>query len=111
MEEKTFEVQKVTNLDVAFGCRAMDLMPPYADIPDTFKHGSTKWNKLMNDWFFCGLSKLDITPKNGINITKAKAHLKAILSSFEPPHEHKEAGVAFLMDQWFDDATWEKAKK
>lgn len=33
-------------------------------------------------------------------------------SSFEPKHEHKEAGVAYLASRWLDDkSTWQIAKK
>lgn len=102
------EVQDVTNLAVAFGCRAMELMPPYKDIPDDYKRGHTKWNKLFNDWFFGGLKSLDVAPKKGIDKQKALTHIRAIMVSFEPQHEHKEAGVAYLMSEWFEDAQWSK---
>jgi hypothetical protein len=29
-------------------------------------------------------------------------HLKAIMGSFQPKHEHKTAGVAYLMSLWFE---------
>ena len=106
-----FEVQEVNSLDVAFGCRAMELMPKYDDIPEEYKHGNTKWNKLFNDWFFSGLSNLDITPKPGVDRNKAISHIRAVMGSFEPPHEHKEAGVAFLMAEWFEDAKWDRNKR
>ena len=28
--------------------------------------------------------------------------IAAILASFEPKHEHKEAGAAYLLSQWFE---------
>lgn len=108
--ETTFAVQEVSQMDMAFGTTAMSLMPAFADIPDKFKAGDTKWNQLTNDWFFIGLSKLDIAEKDGIDLKMALRHIKTIMGSFEPPHEHKEAGIAFLMDQWFEDAKWTKAK-
>jgi len=106
-----YAIQEVSALDMAFGCKAMSLMPKYKDIPDDFKHGRTKWNNLFSDWFFCGLASLKLTPKKGVDQKKALAHIKVIIGSFEPPHEHKEAGAAYLLSEWFEDAEWECAKK
>ncbi len=41
--------------------------------------------------------------KPGIDETDAKRHLKAVLGSFAPKHEHKEAACAYLMSLWFED--------
>ena len=106
-----FPISDVDPVTMAFG--AVDtskLMPPYADIPQEFKHGSGKWNRLMSDWFYCGVKNMVLTPREGVDQVKALRHIKSILASFEPKHEHKEAGVAYLLDQWFSDGTWERAK-
>ena len=42
---------------------------------------------------------------------KAIRHLKAILVSYDPKHEHKEAGVAFLLSEWFEDVTYIRRTK
>jgi len=85
------------------------LMPKWEEIPDEFKRFSgTKWNRLMCDWFFFGLKKLEVTPKTGVDKDKALWHINAVMRSCEPAHEHKEAAVAFLMSEWFEDAVWEK---
>ena len=108
-----YPIAEVSIADVAFGCNALKIMPKYEDIPDEFKNfnNQTKWNQLITDWFFCGLSKLKTIPKNGVDEKKALAHIKSIMGSFEPQHEHKEAAAAFLMNEWFDDVEWEKTKK
>jgi hypothetical protein len=36
-----------------------------------------------------------------VDTNKALAHIQCIMMSFEPKHEHKTAGVAFLLDEWF----------
>ena len=41
--------------------------------------------------------------KQGISLSLALRHLGACLSSWEPKHEHKTAGVAYLMSLWFED--------
>lgn len=101
-------IQDVTDIDVAFPASVSHLMPAYADIPKPFKDGSTKWNQLATDWFFCGIKNLELTPKDGVDPTKALRHLKCIMGSFEPQHEHKEAAVAYLLSEWFTDVTWNR---
>lgn len=101
----------VSDLEIAFPASIEKLMPKYEDIPKEFKRGDTKWNKIMSTWFFSGLKKFDPKPKNGIDVKMAIRHLKAILGSYEPKHEHKEAAVAYLMSKWFEDAEWESFNK
>ena len=91
----------VTGLDIVFGSRAMDLMPAYGDIPAGFKTSSNTWVKFQNEWFFAGLKGAKFQVRDGIDLKQALGHLKAIQSSFEPKHEHKEAGVAYLASLWF----------
>lgn len=79
-------------------------LPEYEDIPEEFKRGRTKWNDVMSQWFFKGLpGETEFIPKKDIDGSKALRHLKACLGSYEPSHEHKEAGVAYLMSLWFED--------
>jgi hypothetical protein len=107
-----YPVKETTGLDTAFGPKNIrDFMPKEADIPKEFyEYNGTKWNKLFSDWFFTGLSSLELTPKEGVDKRKALAHIKTIMVSFEPQHEDKEAACAFLLSEWFEDATW-AAKK
>lgn len=102
-----FKIQEVTDIDLAFGGSISKLMPKYTEIPDEFKHGNTKWNKLFNTWFFSGLNILELTPKDGVDENKALKHIKAIMVSYEPKHEHKEAGCAYLLNEWFSDVKYQ----
>lgn len=95
--------QKVSDIDMAFGVKAMELLPPWNSIPDEFKRGNTKWNKLVSKLFFEGGKGISLKPKHGINSTEAYRHISCCLRSFEPKHEHKEAGCAYLFSQWFED--------
>ena len=97
---------EVTDADIAFGRKAMQLMPAYNEIPKEFQRGNTKWNKVIGDWFFGGLKNCEWSPKEGINTIKAIRHIKAVLGSFDPPHEHKEAGCAYLLSQFFNDVKY-----
>jgi hypothetical protein len=104
--------KQATRGDIVFGPRNVhEWLPPWESIPAEFKRGKTAWNRLASAWFFTGLSELNAKTKPGIERSHALGHLKAVLNSMEPSHEHKEAGVAFLLSQWFEDgATWTEAK-
>lgn len=81
----------------------MELLPPYENIPQQFKSGTTKWNRIFSQWFFEGLTNCRFVAKEGIDKIEAVRHISAIMRSFEPSHEHKEAGCAYLMSEFFDD--------
>ena len=87
-----------------FGCNLVNLIPPYEDIPEEFKKHYHPWCKWQTEWFFKGLLK-DRIPKakEGIDKKLAIRHLQTIQGSYEPQHEHKQAGVAYLASLWFED--------
>ena len=106
-----FQIQEVSSVDMHFATAVKHLMPKPADIPKEFTHyQGTKWNKLVSDWFFCGLASLELTPKEGVDKDKAMRHIMTIMGSFEPKHEDKEAACAFLLSEWFEDAKWTPKK-
>lgn len=81
-----------------------EYLPDYASIPEEFKQGHTKWNQIVCEWFFNGLPKgTKFVPKDDIDKTEALRHIQTCLGSFQPKHEHKEAGVAYLLSLWFED--------
>ena len=106
---KEFKPVDVDKVDLAFGGRMSVLLPAKEDIPKEFWGGHTKWNDLVSAIFFCGGKIIKKTPKEGIDGTKALNHIRAILGSFEPSHEHKDAGCAYLFSLWFDEFEFEKA--
>lgn len=96
-------VPEISNTDLAFG--NIQYLPEWNSIPDEFKNGRSAENKLVTKWFFGGLDDDDlkrITPREGIDKKKALRACAACLRSWEPKHEHKEAGVAYLIHQWFE---------
>ncbi len=110
MTESMFPIQEVSDITLAFPANVSSLMPK--SIPEEFyRHPGTKWNKLFSDWFFNGLSSLKLVPKEGVDEKKALRHIRAIMGSFEPKHEEKEAAIAYLFSQWFDDAEWVAQKR
>lgn len=77
-------------------------LPMQEDIPKEFWRDN-EWTSLAHDWFF-GKIKEDskFYPKEGIDAEKAFRHCNCILRSYQPKHEHKIAGVAYLMSQFFE---------
>lgn len=106
-----FPIKELSALEVAFPATVGHLMPPQADIPEEFKHGNTKWNKLFADWFYFGIKGAVWTPKEGVDQQMALRHIHAVMGSFEPKHEHKESAVAFLLSEWFDDVKYQRADR
>lgn len=109
-----YPIKELNPLEVAFGAsRTAELMPAYSAIPAEFKDFNcpTKWNRVVSAWFFEGLKNAKWKPKAGVDTRKALLHIKAILGSFEPKHEHKEAGVAYLLSEWFEDVTYDGSEK
>ena len=104
------KIPEVTMLDVAFGSNALDLMPAMKDIPKDYPN-QQKWIDIMNRWFFEGLKGATFVPKPGGDQKKALATIAAVLRSFAPRHEHKEAAVAYMLSEWFEDVILEPKKE
>lgn len=106
-----FPIKEFTDVELVFPTSVDGLMPAYKDIPKEFRDWNSpgKWNKVMSDWFYKGLKNAKWKPKPGVDEAKALRHIKYILGSWEPKHEHKAAGVAYLLNEWFKDVTYETA--
>ena len=99
--------EKTNSLDLAFGGNMEKLLPPRKEIPEEFWSNNTKWNKIVSNAFFRGGKFTKVVPKDGIDANEALAHFCAILRSFEPKHEHKEAACAYLLSIWFEEIEFE----
>lgn len=96
-------VPEVTNVDMAFGgSKAMDILPKMDEIPKEFRDFHNKWSKIINKWFFSGGKIKEAIPKEGVDKYKAVRAIGCVLASYEPKHEHKTAGAAYLLSEWFD---------
>lgn len=103
------EIPDVSGPESAFGTTRF--LPDYKDVPEEFRNpnSQTKWNKLFSKWFYTGAKDVVFIPKEGVDMRRALHALGALMRSWEPKHEHKEAGVAYLMSQWFED--WKETAK
>lgn len=103
-------VPEVNGADVAFG--GVKHMPKYDAIPEEFKRfNGNDYVRAISFWFFKGAKRngdaivIDgktFKPREGVNANKALNAIKAVLSSWEPKHEHKEAACAFMLSEWFE---------
>jgi hypothetical protein len=84
------------------------MIPPYRAILDYPR--KRELEDLVDRWFFRGLKNLKTKPRDGVNVDDALAHIEYVMRSWEPKHEHKTAGVAFLIDEWFEEFSAEAAK-
>lgn len=95
---------------VAFPTSVSSLMPPVEAIPEEFgRFPGTKWNRFVTDRFFSGIKSYSATPRDGIDPDTAWRHSHAVIGSWEPKHEYKEAAAAYLLSLWFVDIAWVKA--
>lgn len=100
----------VTATDRAFGGKVKEILPPMSEIPQEFHGGSSQWVHWQRLWFFRGLERYPV-PREGIDLSKAMANLACVQGSFEPKHEHKQAGVAYLASLWFTSPDGAPLKK
>lgn len=91
----------VSALDAAFPTSVRDYLPAYRDVPDEYKHGDNPYAKFISLWFFTGADLSRLVARDGIDADAALRHLKYCMGSWEPKHEHKEAGCAMLLHEWF----------
>lgn len=94
-----------------------EYLPLMEEIPAEFKdwNKNNHWVKQVTTWFFFGvdLAKSKVKFKSTFTEEDQKnawRHLSACLNSFEPKHEHKEAGVAYLLSLWFDELEFVSGK-
>lgn len=99
----------VSDVDIAFGGKAMEILPPVSAIPKEFHNYSNEWNRFVSGWFFGGLKRYPV-PREGVDFGLALRNLACVIGSFEPKHEHKEAGAAYLASLWFKSPNGEPIK-
>ena len=94
---------EVTDAELAWG-KIKGLLPDRKDIPEEFYNDSNDWTRIISIWFFDGLPlDAEVKPKDDIDISMAVRHISAILKSYEPKHEDKVAGCAYLLSEFFEE--------
>jgi hypothetical protein len=95
----------IDNILYAFPGHLDRLLPPLESIPEDYRLGWTghnEWTRFVNAWFDIGWpTNVNVYERPDVDAEAAFRHLHTIMRSFEPKHEHKIAGVAWLMSRWF----------
>jgi len=114
--------KEISDVMMAFPANVVgDYLPEWSDIPEEFRKG---WNSsygacnLSSDIFSwrLGDKKIGFVPMDDVDPGMAWRHICACLGSFEPKHEHKIAGVGYLISLWIkafivdDDVYWKNPK-
>ena len=96
--------KEVDDLTLAFPARVTGtLLPEWDDLPVEFQQERSPFCRLANA-LFAGrpLDEFgDWELNDGIDPEALNRHIRACLGSFEPKHEHKIAGVGYLLSHWF----------
>lgn len=103
---------EVTDAQMAFPASVLGpLMPAEEDIPEEFWGTHNPWACIASSWFMHGLpANVEFHMKDGIDGQTAFDHLRCILGSYEPKHQHKIAAVAFLLSTWCTEVkNWKEA--
>lgn len=98
--------QPVTDVQLAFPAGIVGTyLPLMKELPEAFRdyHGHNPWLAAAGQIFSVGIpTTTRIHLKEGVDGELALRHLRVCLGSYEPRHEHKIAGVGWLMSRWFD---------
>jgi hypothetical protein len=94
--------KEISGAEIAFGpSKISDYLPAMAEIPKEFHRSSNDYVRIVSSIFFSGGSVANWVAKPGIDKKVALNHFRAVLGSFAPKHEHKEAGCAYMLSEWF----------
>lgn len=99
---------KIHPFAIAFPATVIgEILPPLEDIPTEFRNIYNEWCKIASKIFYEGMliSKSTIIRKPHITdeiISDCWGQLAACSASYEPKHEHKISGMAYLLSLWFE---------
>lgn len=99
MNLQEFDFPELTNADLVFSTVRTDQVLLKEAKDRGFYNGNTKYNTLFSDIFFKGGQvefKKDLPEEF---LKKAWRYCRALMGSFEPKHEEKEAVCAMLMSE------------
>lgn len=98
-------IPEISDVDAAFPTKVP--LPAWNDIPKEFRerwHRRDGFHGVVSRIFYEGgrWEDFGLKPKKGVDEAKARRAIITCLRSWEPQHEHKVAGVAYMLSEWFD---------
>lgn len=92
------QVSAITDVDQAFG--STKLLPPFDQIPAEFRQSQNIYHRIASSMFYgTDMPDGEVTIHEGFGQDNMVKCIRAHLCSFEPKHEHKMAGVAFMISR------------
>lgn len=91
------DLASITDIEVAFGTTR--LLPKLEDIPEEFSKGNLYTELAEAIFYGHPLPCCEIEMKEGVDPCLLKRTVRAHLCSFEPKHEHKIAGVGYMISR------------
>lgn len=101
MNLEDYDFKEVTELDLAFGCKLDNELLKEAENRG-FLYGDTEYNSLFAKLFFKGGTVVFKKDAKKSFVQKAWPYCRAVMASFAPKHEHKEAVCAMLMSEMLE---------
>lgn len=95
--------QVISDVMFAFPADVTGLLPAENEIPEEYWDANNKWHRLAGEIMFDRLSDATITEREDLDRDTTVRHIFAVLRSFQPKHEHKIAGTAFLLSRFYKD--------
>ncbi|OGU23752.1 MAG: hypothetical protein A2580_17860 [Hydrogenophilales bacterium RIFOXYD1_FULL_62_11] len=89
------QAQSITDIEMAFS--TMRLLPPLDEIPAEFIRGNVYTSLVEKICFNQPLPSLDMALVDGLKPEDLNRVIRAHLQSFGPKHEHKIAGVGYML--------------
>ena len=79
-------------------------LPRMKDIPKGFAKtkACVAAELFCSEWFYTGLKNPEFTTRHDIDEDMAKTQISICLKSYEPKHEHKMLGAAYLATMFFE---------
>lgn len=101
------EIPFVDDVTFAFPAKLKGILPEAKDIPERFWQSNNLYHNAAQVLFGFGGEAFNErfimeSKLSREDFDKAIRAIHTCLSSFEPKHEHKIAGVAYMMSEWFD---------
>lgn len=91
------DMSSITDVEMAFS--ADRLLPAWEDIPNEFRSGNLYTKLAEAICFGWTLPECEIEMKDGFEPETLNRAVRAHLQSFGPKHEHKIAGVGYMIAQ------------
>lgn len=91
------QIASITDIEVAFATTR--LLPAWDKIPNEFKQGNLYTELAQAIFFNVNMPSCGLELHAGVEAEALSRCVRAHLGSFEPKHEHKIAGVGYLISK------------